>query len=48
MIGSSSVGRARAIPSLNASDPAILNDISLESTGWNDPSNTLARKSTIG
>ena len=48
MIGSSSVGRARDMPSLKASEPAILNDISLESTGWYDPSKTLARKSTIG
>src|SRR5471032_3008918 len=34
--------------SLNASDPAILNDSSLESTAWNEPSKTVALKSTIG
>ena len=27
---------------------AILNDSSFESTSWNDPSNTVTRKSTIG
>ena len=40
MTGSSSVGRARDMPSLKASEPAILNDSSFESTGWNDPSKT--------
>ena len=34
--------------SLNASEPAILNDSSFESTSWYEPSNTVARKSTIG
>ena len=48
MTGSSSVGRARDMPSLNASEPAILNDSSFESTWWYEPSNTVARKSTIG
>ena len=48
MIGSSIVGRARAMPSLNASEPAILNDSSFESTSWYEPSNTVTRKSTIG
>jgi len=42
MIGSRIVGRARVIASLNASEPAILNDISLESTAWKEPSNTVA------
>ena len=32
MIGSSSVGWARPMPSLNASQPAVLNDSSFEST----------------
>ena len=48
MTGSSSVGLARVIASLNASDPAILNESSLESTGWNDPSMTVTLKSTTG
>ena len=48
MTGSSSVGRARDMPSLKASDAAILNDSSFESTAWNEPSKTVARKSTIG
>ena len=42
------VGRARDIASLNASDPASLNDNSFESTWWNEPSKTVTRKSTIG
>ena len=48
MTGSSSVGRARDIPSLKASEAAILNESSFESTWWYEPSNTVARKSTIG
>ena len=48
MTGSRSVGRARDIASLNASRPAILNDISFESTAWNWPSYSVTRKSTIG
>jgi hypothetical protein len=47
MIGSSRVGRARDMPSLKASDAAILNDSSFESTWWYEPSNTVALKSTI-
>ena len=39
---------ARDIASLNASEPAILNDSSFESTAWNEPSKTVALKSTIG
>ena len=38
MIGSSSAGFAWWTPSLSAIDAAILNDISFESTGWNEPS----------
>ena len=37
MTGSSSVGRARDMPSLKASDAAILNDSSFESTWWYEP-----------
>jgi hypothetical protein len=38
MIGSRIVGRHFGIPSLNASEPAILNDISELSTSWYWPS----------
>ena len=36
------------MPSLKASDPAILNDISLLSTWWYEPSKTVTLKSTTG
>ena len=42
------VGRARDIPSLNARRPAILNESSLLSTAWKDPSKSVTRKSTTG
>jgi hypothetical protein len=48
MIGSRIVGRARVIASLNASEPASLNESSFESTSWYEPSKTVTRKSTIG
>jgi hypothetical protein len=38
MIGSSSTGRAWSTPSLRAIDAAILNESSLLSTAWNEPS----------
>ena len=48
MIGSSSVGRAWCTASLKASEPAILNAISEESTLWYLPSSSVTRKSTTG
>ena len=48
MIGSSRTGFACSTPSLSAIDAAILNDSSLESTGWNEPSYSVALKSTSG
>ena len=46
--GSSSTGRAFGATFRNARMPAILNDISLESTSWYDPSKHSTWKSTIG
>ncbi len=48
MIGSRIVGPALSIASLNASEPAILNAISEESTLWYLPSISVTRKSTTG
>ena len=45
MIGSRSTGFACRTPSLSAIDAAILNESSFESTGWNDPSYSVALKS---
>ena len=46
--GSSTTGLALASASRRASAPAILNDISDESTGWNLPSKQVTRMSTTG
>ena len=48
MIGSSSTGFARRKPSLKPMEPAILNAISLESTSWYEPSNSVTLTSTTG
>ena len=48
MIGSSSAGLALWTPSFRAIDAAILNAISFESTGWNEPSYSVALKSDSG
>ena len=46
--GSRRVGRHLAMASLKASEPAILNAISEESTSWYWPSKSSTWKSTIG
>ena len=46
--GSSRVGRALAMASFHASEPAILNASSEESTSWYWPSISRTRKSTTG
>ncbi len=46
--GSRMVGLALAMASLKASEPAILNAISEESTSWYWPSSRRTLKSTIG
>ena len=48
IIGSSRVAPALAMASLKASEPAILNAISEESTSWYWPSVRRTRKSTTG
>ena len=48
MTGSRMVGPALAMASLKASEPAILNAISEESTSWYWPSSRRTRKSTTG
>src|SRR5262245_33952366 len=48
MIGSSKVGRHLGTASLKASEPAILKDISDESTSWYWPSYSSTAKSTMG
>ena len=48
MIGSRRAGFAWWTPSLSAIDAAILNDSSFESTGWNEPSYSVALKSDSG
>ena len=46
--GSSSIGPALRIASLNAIEPAILNAISEESTSWKQPSTSVTLMSTTG
>jgi hypothetical protein len=48
MIGSKSVAPAFAMASFQASEPAILNAISEESTSWYWPSRSRTAKSTTG
>ena len=48
MIGSSRIGLAFFIASLNAKMPAILNASSDESTSWNEPSTIRTITSTTG
>ena len=48
MIGSSSTGWARRMPSLKAKIAAILNAFSFESTSWYEPSNSVTFTSTTG
>src|SRR6185312_1663768 len=48
MIGSRRTGFARRKPSLKPMEPAILNAISLESTSWYEPSNSVTLTSTTG
>ena len=47
-MGSRMVALACSIAALKASEPAILNAISEESTLWYDPSVRVTRKSTTG
>ena len=48
MMGSSSMGAAFFIASLNAKMPAILNAISEESTSWKEPKTSVTFTSTTG
>ena len=48
IIGSSRIGLARRMPSLNAIDAAIRNAFSFESTSWYEPSNSVTFTSTTG
>jgi hypothetical protein len=48
IIGSSSTGLARRIPSLNAIEPAMRNAFSFESTSWYEPNTSVAFTSTTG
>ena len=48
MTGSRSFGFARFMPSLKAIEPAILNERSLESTSWYEPSISSTLTSTTG
>ena len=48
IIGSSSTGEAFRTASLAAIEPAILNAISDESTGWKEPSTSVTFTSSTG
>ncbi|MCY1295510.1 hypothetical protein D9M70_448550 [compost metagenome] len=48
IIGSSSAGRARRMPSLNAIEPAMRKAFSFESTSWYEPNTSVALMSTTG